>query len=56
MLYERKTRTKIEALAELTRRYTEQCERFPRTREIPLSLYLRRNVHAAQIYYVKAAR
>lgn len=32
------------AVRRLTNRYNEQCELFPRTREIPLKLYIRRNV------------
>jgi hypothetical protein len=30
----------------ITARYEEQCEAFPRTREIPLELYIRRNLRA----------
>ena len=32
------------AIEYLTARYQEQCKRFPRTHEIPLALYLRRNI------------
>jgi hypothetical protein len=46
-------RTKAEAIETLTKRYYEQCERYPRTAEIGLALYLRRNVHGAMTYYRK---
>lgn len=36
--------TKAQAAKLLTAKYEAECERFPRTRDIPLSLYLRRNV------------
>jgi hypothetical protein len=36
--------TRKEAIKELTKRYEEQCDKFIRTREIPLALYLKRNV------------
>jgi hypothetical protein len=32
------------AIAYLKWRYTQQCEIYPRTREIPCALYVRRNV------------
>lgn len=36
-----------EATAYLTQRYAEQCELFPRLRQIPLARYVRRNLPAA---------
>lgn len=36
--------TKPEAIEECAAHYEQQCERYPITREIPLSLYLRRNL------------
>lgn len=35
---------RTELVARMRRRYDEQCERFPRTREIGWPLYLRRNL------------
>jgi hypothetical protein len=40
-------RTRKEAIAFLIARYNSQCERFPKTREISLALYLRRNLRDA---------
>ncbi len=36
--------TRKQAIKYLTARYQEQCEQYPRTREIPLDLYLARNL------------
>lgn len=36
--------TRAQACALLAARYAEQCDRFPMMREIPLALYLARNV------------
>ena len=36
--------TRKEAIAYCTKRYEDQCERFPRTRELGLALYLARNI------------
>ena len=35
---------KQRAIERLTSRYNEQCDAFPRTREIPLQLYIARNL------------
>jgi hypothetical protein len=39
--------TRQQAIKYLTDRYEEQCEKYPRTREIPLDLYVRRNLRSA---------
>jgi len=36
--------TRKKAIHFLTKRYEEQCDKFPRTRNIPLAQYLKRNV------------
>ncbi len=33
----------------LTQRYNEQCDKFPRTRELSLQLYIKRNLRHAII-------
>lgn len=40
-------RTRKEALAILTASYNEACDKYPLTREVPLSLYLKRNLRYA---------
>lgn len=38
------TTDRATAIRRLTNRYWEQVEQFPRTREIPMQLYIQRNV------------
>ena len=40
----RKPRSRAQALAFCKERYQDQCDKFPQTRQIPLSLYIARNL------------
>lgn len=42
--YRRERRTIVEAVAVLKKRYQEQCERFPITRNIPEAMYVSQNL------------
>ena len=42
-------RTAFEAVTILRKRYQEQCELFPATREIPEAVWIKRNLAAAKL-------